>query len=190
MILRNLSDNPNLVYGIIRAHKSFEDLGTFTLTSGLRDIQRLKEERARKKDTVDKGKRRADPNEGEEPHEEKARLLRNENSSVEALRRIESGEGFADPRGFSQSETSSVASPPMSPTIRQSSLQDGQPSPASEKARGKMRAVRSLSIDVGASLEPLTVTGIGRNGFVPTQEWVRQLALLYYPLSFLPLMNR
>lgn len=165
-----MAENPNLVYGIIRAHKNFEDLGTFTLARGLRDIKRLqaaKEERARAKDGVDKGKQRADPDEGEEAHEEKARLLRNENSSVEALRRAESGELH------SQSETSSVASPPMSPTARSVHLQEGQSSPLSEKARGKMRAVRSLSIDVGAALEPLIVTGVGRNGFIPTQEWVR-----------------
>lgn len=167
MILRNLADNSSLIYGIIRAHKNFEDLGTFTLARGLRDIKRAKEERARKKDGLDKGKQRADPGEDEEPHEEKARLLRNENNSVEALRRAESGE--LPP----QSETSSVASPPMSPTSRNASLQDGQMTPLSEKARGKMRApARTLSIDVGAALEPLTVTSVGRSGFIPTQEWV------------------
>ncbi|TCD66472.1 hypothetical protein EIP91_001352 [Steccherinum ochraceum] len=169
VVLRNLADNPNLIYGIIRAHKCFEDLGTFTLASGLRDLKRQKEERERKKDGVDKGKQRADPDEGEEAHEEKARLLRHENNSLEALRRAESGEGIG------LSETSSISSPPQSPTGpmgRNSAFQEGQSVPLSEKARGKMKAVRSLSIDVGAALEPLTVTGIGRNGFVPTQEWV------------------
>ncbi len=39
---------------------------------------------------------------------------------------------------------------------------------ASEKARGKMRERRSLSIDgVG-----VPAASVGRNGFVPTQEWV------------------
>jgi len=175
VILRNLTDNPNLVYGIIRAHKNFEDLGTFTLASGLREIQRLqvvKEERARKKDSPDKGKQRASPEEGEEPHEEKARLLRNENNSLEALRRAESGEALNDFRGPLQSETSSVASPPMSPTAPNTSLPEGRPVRLSEKARGKQRAVRPAAIDVSVALEPLNVTGVGRSGFIPTQEWV------------------
>ncbi|THH33894.1 hypothetical protein EUX98_g324 [Antrodiella citrinella] len=175
MILRNLTDNPNLVYGVIRAHKNFEDLGTFTLASGLREIKRLqavKEERARNKETLDKGKQKASPGEGEEAHVEKARLLRNENSSLEALRRAESGEALNDFRISTQSETSSVASPPMSPTSLNTPLQENQPLALSEKARGKRRAVRPSAIDIGAALEPLNVTGVGRSGFIPTQEWV------------------
>ena len=41
ILLRNLSDNPNVVYNIVRHHKTFEDLGTFTLARGLREIRRV-----------------------------------------------------------------------------------------------------------------------------------------------------
>jgi hypothetical protein len=43
-------------------------------------------------------------------------------------------------------------------------------SPKSEKARGKMRA-RSLSVETISSLDRAPLA-IGKNGFVPTQEWV------------------
>ena len=169
VLLRNLSDNPNLVYGILHAHKAFEDLGTFTLARGLREIRRIqqaKEERAKAGDAAaDKGKGRANPQDEEQPHEEKARLLRNEGSgdypsnggSTENVRANSEDEGVA-------------AMPLMSPT-----LSEHQPMGArepSEKARGKMRASRAMSLDMTGSLESLAATAVGRNGFVPTQEWV------------------
>ncbi|KAG6376070.1 high-temperature-induced dauer-formation protein-domain-containing protein [Boletus reticuloceps] len=41
VIFHNLSDNPNLLYGILTAHKTFQELGTFTLAQGLREIKRV-----------------------------------------------------------------------------------------------------------------------------------------------------
>ncbi|KAK6910396.1 hypothetical protein I203_104428 [Kwoniella mangroviensis CBS 8507] len=41
-----LNENPNLVYAILRSHQDFQTLATFTLVSGLRDIQRRKALRA------------------------------------------------------------------------------------------------------------------------------------------------
>ena len=63
----------------------------------------------------------------------------------------------------------------MSPSVStDASLPEGQnaTSAPSEKARGKMRAGRSMSDDMTGSLERLAASGVGRNGFVPTQEWV------------------
>ena len=40
------ADNPNLVYAVLRSHHDFQTLATFTLVSGLRDIQRRKALRA------------------------------------------------------------------------------------------------------------------------------------------------
>lgn len=34
------AENPNLIYAILRAHKDFQDLATFTLLGGLKEIQR------------------------------------------------------------------------------------------------------------------------------------------------------
>lgn len=178
IILRNLSDNANLVHGILRAHKQFEDLGTFTLVRGLREIRRAqaaKDERARQADgNVDKGKSRADDADLEEPHEEKARLLRRENdSSLDLPRGTESFETL--PETISRQSVgpgigneSVQPTPPMSPTAS-----DAPPRVRiSEKARGKMRMGRSLSLEMTGSLEHLAAAGVGRNGFIPTQEWV------------------
>ncbi|CAL1704126.1 unnamed protein product [Somion occarium] len=177
VILRNLSDNPNLVYAIIHSHKSFEDLGTFTLARGLREIRRIqqaKEERARQSTgTVDKGKQRAEGEQEQGPHEEKARLLRSEqSSSVDLPRQTDSIETLPDAAQASMREDGSPpASLPTSPTAASPPTPQAHSVP-SEKARGKMRAGRSISNDMTGSLEQLAAAGIGRNGFVPTQEWV------------------
>lgn len=84
VILHSLADNPNLVYGVLRAHKMFEDLGTFTLARGLREVRRIqlaKEEQARKGDTKGKGRALEDLESGEEPATEKARMLESEATS-------------------------------------------------------------------------------------------------------------
>ncbi|KAH9951382.1 high-temperature-induced dauer-formation protein-domain-containing protein [Amylocystis lapponica] len=172
VLLRNLTDNPNLVYGILHAHKAFEDLGTFTLAKGLREIHRIqqaKEAQARAADG--KGKNRATDIE-EEPHLEKARLLRSENSSVADLPTPGSAENLPDsrPRSISEEEPPTTR-PLMSPTAEHATISSIPGSP-SEKARGKMRAGRSMSSDLTGSLERLALTGVGRNGFIPTQEWV------------------
>lgn len=170
VLLRNLADNPNLVYNLVRAHQSFEDLGTFTLARGLREIRRIqlaKEERARNsadKAADDKG--RVSQSDAETPGEEKARLLRNESSGdlpddIEAQRESASEER--------------VGRPLMSPTLPTASVSSEPPILPSEKARGKMRARVSHSEDMTGSLERLAASGVGRNGFIPTQEWVRPL---------------
>ena len=182
VVLHNLSENPNLVYGIIRAHKQFEDLGTFTLARGLREIRRVqqaKEERAKQgKGSIDKGKSRApDEEEGGTPASEKARLLRSETDSLDLPRVTESTDTLPEGHARPVDEEQPPTRPLMSPTAAES---PGLPTPlvegraaVSEKARGKMRAAgRSLSGDMTGSLERLAAAGVGRNGFVPTQEWV------------------
>ena len=157
---------------MLRAHKSFEDLGTFTLACGLREIRRVqlaKEEQARKGDAKGKGRALGDLESGEEPATEKARLLEREANS-----RRESSEHSLDPpltsrdqpqRGTSLNEE--TPRPLISPTTG-AVLEDT----LSEKARGKMRERSSMSVEMTRSLERIALAGIGRNRFVPTQEWV------------------
>ncbi|TBU66059.1 high-temperature-induced dauer-formation protein-domain-containing protein [Dichomitus squalens] len=183
VLLHNLSENPNLVYGIVRAHKQFEDLGVFTLARGLREIRRVqqaKEERARQQATggADKGKSRAPRDEEEgDPAAEKARLLSRE-MSLDLPRRTESTDTLPEEPAREEEQQASTR-PLMSPTALEtpgiSTPPGGGQNAAgmSEKARGKMRAAgRSLSGDMTGSLERLAAAGVGRNGFVPTQEWV------------------
>ncbi|KAI0831071.1 high-temperature-induced dauer-formation protein-domain-containing protein [Trametes gibbosa] len=178
VLMHGLAENPNLVYAILHAHKQFEDLGTFTLARGLREIRRiqqLKEERAAQaqgRGSVDKGKRRARDIEEGAPHEEKARLLQRELGSLDLAPSTEAlQEGQA--RAESRDEDLTSTRPLMSPTATETQLSGPGGLPVSEKARGKMRAAgRSLSGDMTGSLERLAASGVGRNGFVPTQEWV------------------
>lgn len=189
VISHHLPENANLVYGILRAHKTFEDLGTFTLARGLREVKRIqlaKEEQANKADA--KGKSRA-VGEHEQPHEEKQRLLERENSSALSLSsRVQSVDSLAEVRvvprdGVPVDGTGHTAAaeelpsvqPLMSPTT-ESPPAHGAQSSVSEKVRGKMRERRSLSLDTDASLDRVAAAGVGRNGFVPTQEWVSALS--------------
>ena len=171
VILHNLPDNPNLIYGILTAHKTFEDLGTFTLSRGLREIRRIqlaKEEQTRQAEGRVKGESAAD-NE-EEPSAEKARSLGSEQLGETELETLEEGTREPDvPDGARGPEDETSAH-------ILSSLTSEIPSPAgsapSEKARGKMKARRSVSVEMTGSLERIAAQGVGKNGFVPTQEWV------------------
>ncbi|KAJ7109144.1 high-temperature-induced dauer-formation protein-domain-containing protein [Mycena epipterygia] len=168
VILHNLSANPNLIYGILSAHKTFEDLGTFTLSRGLREIRRVqlaKEEQARKTDLKGKGPR--DSGDDSQPHEEKAQLLRTESET--ALARSEPAEAQENSPRQSHGQDPEISM--VLPTSPTSETIPGSTS-TSEKARGKMRARRSQSLDTNGSLDRVAAAGVGRNGFVPTQEWV------------------
>ena len=157
---------------MLRAHKTLEDLGTFTLARGLREIRRVqlaKEEQGRKGDTKGKSRALGDLESGEDPATEKARLLERETSS-----RRESSEHSLDPPLSSRDQPQRGASlddetprPLISPTI--GSVPEDT---LSEKARGKLKERSSMSVEMTRSLERIALAGIGRNRFVPTQEWV------------------
>jgi High-temperature-induced dauer-formation protein len=169
------SDNPNLIYALLRAHRTFEDLGTFTLARGLRDVRRI-EEQIDAHDT--KGKSRAAEEEYDQPHQEKQRLLERENAlgissrgqSVDSLTEVRVIPREQEPEGHAEEIPSTQ--PLMSPSVEQAMF-SGLPTAVSEKARGKMPERRSTSLDTDSSLDRATATAVGWNGFVPTQEWVR-----------------
>lgn len=86
VILNHLDENPNLIYAILRSHKSFEDMGTFTLTRGLREIRRIqlaKEEQAKRQTGNGKGKNSEEDRSA--PEHEKARLLSSESRDTLGL---------------------------------------------------------------------------------------------------------
>jgi hypothetical protein len=163
VILHNLSENQNLIYSLLTAHKSFEHLGTFTLARGLRDIKRIqlaKEEQLRMAEGNFKGKNSHGgdpPGEDGEPHYEKARLLEEGFGAVE---RSESTDSISDHHAPSMASSAARHSSRIAGT--------------SEKSRGKMKERGSISLDATGSLDLAAAAGVGRNGFVPTQEWVRQ----------------
>ncbi|KAG6849590.1 hypothetical protein H0H93_007175 [Arthromyces matolae] len=171
IILHHLTDNANLIYGLLSSHKLFEDLGTFTLARGLREIKRIqqtKEEPPHNSDSNSKGKAVRGPDDDSDPGAEKARLLETENGS--ALPEIElSQESTADMEEQGKDGGSVVTQSFMSPGFETSS---GFTPALSEKARGKMKERRSSSLDADVGIDRVAAASVGRNGFVPTQEWV------------------
>jgi hypothetical protein len=173
------SENPNLIYALLRAHRTFEDLGTFTLSRGLRDVRRI-QVAAEEQSPDTKGKSRAAEEEYDQPHQEKQRLLERENA-LGISSREQSADNLTEvrviPRDEHQQEPAEhveempSTQPFMSPSVEQVTF-SGFPNAVSEKARGKMPERRSTSLDTNNSLDRVTATTVGWNGFVPTQEWV------------------
>ena len=171
VILRNLSDNPNLVYGILTSHKAFEELGTFTLSRGLREIKRVqlaKEEQIRKAEGNQKAGAVGIVTDNEESQDEKAKILDSENSDPHGQSAEDLNINSDEPGGgrIGDRSTPTIAQPPDIPPAASSTL----PS-ISLKVRGKMKERRSLSIETSSGLDRVG-TSFGKNGFVPTQEWV------------------
>lgn len=165
VIFHHLSDNPNLLYGILTAHTTFQELGTLTLARALREIKRVelaREEQAAQSEREMKGLgHQEDDLERGDPHAEKVRLLQQQDDAL-------------DPEAESSHvpNTEGEEGPAVSHPIISQSSESIPGTPTSEKARGKMRERRSLSLDANSSAERIISAGIGRNGFVPTQEWV------------------
>jgi len=179
VIYHHIGENPNIAYGILQSRKTFEDLGTFTLARGLREVKRVqlaKEEKAKKLSNP-KGKA---PVVGEvemvDAGAEKARLLENEGAGNRNSQERDQDSGDS-PRDSQADET--VTRSFMSPTSE--ILYASPDSPISEKARGKMRERRSLSVETLSSLDRVPLN-IGRNGFVPTQEWVCSRHINYFKI--------
>ncbi|KAF9066874.1 high-temperature-induced dauer-formation protein-domain-containing protein [Rhodocollybia butyracea] len=163
VIVHHLSENPNLIHGILAAHKTFEDLGTFTLARGLREIRRVqlaKEDQARRLSTDDKRKSRTVSRDEDHPPEEKKNLISNEAENEDDEVTPSAQAGLDRP--------ATTVEPAVSPSA--DSLPSAQST--SQKAKGKMKERRSSSSMDAGSLERIAAAGIGRNGFIPTREWV------------------
>jgi len=152
-----------VTYGILQSRKVFEDLGTFTLAHGLREVRRAqlaKEEHAKRlDDPKGKGKGHAEEIELGDPGAEKSRLLQSEGANVS--------------RSSQEEDDLEAGGSPHLSAIDDSLVLSDNPygSPISEKARGKMRERRSASVETLNALDRVPIE-IGRNGFVPSQEWV------------------
>ncbi|KAH6918882.1 high-temperature-induced dauer-formation protein-domain-containing protein [Coprinopsis sp. MPI-PUGE-AT-0042] len=178
VIQYHLNENPALILDILTSHKVFEDLGSLTLISGLREVKRrelAKEELAKRNATASpppsKDKGLAQDSEPADPVAEKAALLQNETwnrgaSLEEAASSSPSLSGNFDQAGG-----------PSDTGDEEEDTLGGMSSPLSEKARGKLRQKRSpssMSIDMSSislNLDQMALS-VGRNGFVPTQDWV------------------
>lgn len=196
ILYHNVNQNPQLVYALLRSHRLFENLGTFTLSQGLRDIKGREQEAKERLDrrasmtAAASGKRTAREleEEGRQPHEEKARLLAAESRASLSV----SAEGLqleldrAGPLTNTLLENSldsmRISSPPPMGTSTSNSSRQTHPAGSSdlagmegqslsEKGKGKLKE-RTQSVELTASEEQAAAKAVGRNGFVPTQEWV------------------
>lgn len=148
-----LGANPNLIYAILCAHADFQRLATFTLTSGLREIQR----------------RNALRDQRPSPHLHDPNMPEKTNDLL-------------DLRPANTSDTGAATSPLCTPgeaeedplATAEANADRSRRAPMSEKARGKMRERSDSESDpaLDVELQRLAMAGIGPNGFVPTQEWV------------------
>jgi hypothetical protein len=139
-----------------------------------------KEELARNNDGKLKDKDPADETGEEEPLAEKARLLESDQSGENDLATLEEGTRQPETRdGARGPEENSPTQPLVSPTSEELPSLAGSASTVSEKAKGKRKAPRSMSMDTTGSLERIAAAGVGKNGFVPTQEWVRFMTILF-----------
>ncbi|KAG8815594.1 hypothetical protein FRC17_000654, partial [Serendipita sp. 399] len=186
IIFHHPSENPHFLYSLLRSHVLFQDLAVFTLARGLRDIKQ-REDETRIVDssgsTLVKPTRSSGPS-LDAPHEEKARLLATEGRvsppivDPQSVAREREGSGSLANTLLNQSiESLRIASPP--PTSSSSWVQESRPASSSadsgrelsEKARGKLRE-RNDSADLSDPAERAAAAAVGKNGFVPTQEWV------------------
>lgn len=174
VILHHLKENANLVYGLLSSHKAFEDLGTFTLARGLREINRIqqaKEEQTCKGEGNSKGKVQRNSVLDENPGSEKARFLEQEGGTAFPGSDLAAAEIAKERDSLYPHERDGD-----SEVLDQSFVSPGSETPIrggiSEKALGKMRERGSSSVDMENSIETVAAASVGRNGFVPTQEWV------------------
>jgi hypothetical protein len=163
IISHTLTDNVNLIYGVLRAHKVFENLANFTLLGALREIKRIKAQKANSSSKDIQGPTNASL--------EKAQQLEHEGIETSSHHASRSG-------SISMSSTNDPMLPPLPadgvmtpPTGEDPGPDFGRGQQLSEKAKGK-RPQRTDSMSLSTSLEQLAQAGVGRNGFVPTQEWV------------------
>ena len=133
-----------------------------------------KEEREKSSPVNTKVKAVVDDLELGDPSAEKARLLQNERPDAQEV----------NPESDSTRTSEEVLAAAVVSPISDNPY-DSPASPVSEKARGKMKERRSLSVETVSSLDRVPLN-IGRNGFVPTQEWVTSwqqgLALVIYSI--------
>jgi hypothetical protein len=155
-------------------------LGTFTLSKGLREvkrIQQMKEERAAQLAGKKPDKSTSATGTATNPTKAPEKVALLQRSSEEADVALDAAErGEAARESSEVTSTRVVPTPPSDQPSRTTSPDPPEPGAQnpglSEKARGKMRE-RSVSLEaLDPDLERIAAQGVGRNGFIPTQEWV------------------
>ncbi|GAA5969685.1 hypothetical protein JCM3765_006112 [Sporobolomyces pararoseus] len=177
ILYHNFSLSSRFIYALSQTHKRFELLSHFTLELGVSEARRLRAER-RKRQLQYSSSNLESVKEGEA-------TTNNNNDSSSRL----SARSMSSPRLSISSTYSNTSGGPTSPT-RTNSLTEGgggDETELSEKAAGKRRErslsslgtfnMSELSLNEGSGTQASTVsedegTFVGKNGFVPTEQWV------------------
>ncbi|KAJ9091998.1 hypothetical protein QFC19_008866 [Naganishia cerealis] len=174
VLSHRLRENPNIVYAILLHHQDFQKLATFTLTSGLAEIQRKMLARAAAavqspSDSKEHTRSLFDTT----PSSEKASLTLQQQSR-------ESADFLTSPT-TPYTKESSITTPLFTPgeaeedplASAEANAHRAQAKPLSDKAKGKRRmSSGTIGGDGHEELQQLALQGIGPNGYIPTAEWV------------------
>ncbi|CAG8581716.1 6258_t:CDS:10 [Paraglomus occultum] len=198
IIQYQFSDNPNLVYAMVRNHRKFEDFSKFTLSKGLSDIKKLqlaREERRRQiQPTTPKSptspKRPASTSashrnkiSSQEEITEQTELLHPERNSDDTERKV-SETGDVNEGEMSEKARGKLpegASPPERGQTGERSTEretvaenDKKNLEKDEKTERKMERIDGKvegRTDKKADLV-ITPFAVGKSGFIPTEDWV------------------
>ncbi|RIA98985.1 high-temperature-induced dauer-formation protein [Glomus cerebriforme] len=161
IIQYQFSDNPHLIYAILRSPKCFENLSEFSLAKGLTEIKAAKEKRKKQVRIVTT----AEQPEVKNSQDESSRPLMSDNESNLSTQKDEDHE---------KTESAQITSNADDSEDSQIEIVAQDSAPLSEKARGKLPegvtvASRRRSNENNNVITPFAV---GKSGFVPTEDWV------------------
>ncbi|KAJ9094420.1 hypothetical protein QFC21_005959 [Naganishia friedmannii] len=173
VLTHRLRENPNIIYAILLHHQDFQKLATFTLTSGLSEIQRkmLARATAAVQSPIDSKEQLRSPFDTT-PSAEKAWLSQHDSQDSSDLPYTP-----VSPYTKESSTTLPLFTPGEAEEDPLASAEENahraQAKPLSDKAKGKRRmSSGTIGGDGSEELQQLALQGIGPNGYVPTAEWV------------------
>ncbi|RUP45654.1 high-temperature-induced dauer-formation protein-domain-containing protein [Jimgerdemannia flammicorona] len=195
------ADNSHFIYAVIRSHGKFEDLHNFTLAKGLAEVERLrlaKEEKRRLAQLAAEQLKIQATGDAAEDGAARSLLSHAESSGDGNLAAASAAESLDEKTALARADDNDDQhAGPLSPNIVTSPtyLEAGRPQedlgPLSEKARGKLpenapaRTFSSSSLNSNGTTDVRRrstssllvpphqgVVAVGKNGFVPTEDWV------------------
>ncbi|CAI2180637.1 19593_t:CDS:10 [Funneliformis geosporum] len=177
IIQYQFSDNPHLIYAILRSPKCFEDLSEFTLAKGLIDIKKIQaaKEQRKKQVRIAAMEKTSELSEVKNSQDELSRPSMSDNESNLSTQKDED-------RGEINEKPELQASSNIDITSQDSQIEisDHDLVPLSEKARGKLpegvtaasRRKSNDSIKSNSINNIVPTFAVGKSGFVPTEDWV------------------
>ncbi|KAG9288895.1 hypothetical protein G9A89_019517 [Geosiphon pyriformis] len=177
------SDNPHVIYAIVRTHKKFEELAEFTLAKGLLEVKRIqavKEEH--RKHTRNLSVLKVVETETKKPSADVTTLQPISDVNENTTFRRQNSHGQDEEQEELNEKIELMNTSLHSDSSHGNHSENGEieegPGYLSEKARGKLpegvtAADRRQSGDSTRSNNIiLTPFAIGKSGFVPTEDWV------------------